>query len=68
MTDGRIGRADIEAKLVELKGEVDETAERAKPIGIAIAVVGAVVLIGLAYAFGKRKGKKKTTVVEVRRV
>lgn len=64
----RITRADIEAKLVEIKGEVDETAERAKPLLMAVAVAGAIVLIGVAYVMGKRKGKRKTTVVEVRRV
>lgn len=68
MDERKITRQDIQAKLEEIKGEVDDTAERAKPIGLAIAAVGAVVLIACAYALGKRKGKRRTTVVEVRRV
>lgn len=65
---GPISRAEVEAKLREIRGEVDATAESAKGAVVAAAVVGAVVVIGLAYVLGRRRGKKKTTVVEVRRV
>lgn len=64
----RITRADIEAKLHELKGEVDSTGQAAKPYALGVAVVGVVALAGLAYLLGRRKGRKKTTVVEIRRV
>lgn len=63
-----ITRNDIEAKLREIKGEVDETTEQAKPIALAVGVVVAVAVVGLAFAWGKRKGRKRATVVEVRRV
>jgi tetrahydromethanopterin S-methyltransferase subunit F len=63
-----ISRTDIESKLRELKGEVDSTAQTAKPIGLAVGVATAVVVVGLVYFMGKRRGKKKTTVVEIRRV
>ena len=65
---GRIERSDIEAKLREIKGEVDTTTERAKPIGMAAAAVAVVVVVGVAYFLGRRKGKKQTTLVEIRRV
>jgi hypothetical protein len=64
----RITRDDIEAKFREIKGEVDETTERAKPIGL---VVGAAVVVGaiaVAYLFGRRKERKRRTLVEIRRV
>lgn len=65
---GRITRADIEAKLHEMRGEVDKTAEAAKVPLMAIAGgVGAVVIV-LAFLFGKRRGRRKSTVVEIRRV
>jgi hypothetical protein len=32
------------------------------------AVAGVVVVVALAYLLGRRKGKKRTTVVEIRRV
>ncbi|MFP5327527.1 MAG: hypothetical protein ACLGHT_08600 [Acidimicrobiia bacterium] len=63
-----IGRHDIEAKLREIKGEVDTTVTAAKPSAFAIAGVAAVVVIAAVYLVGRRAGKKRTTVVEIRRV
>lgn len=66
--DGPVTRKTIEDKLRELKGEVDESVESAKPFMMIAGVVAAVAVVGLAYMLGKRRGKKKTTLVEVRRV
>ena len=67
-TGRRITRADIENKLREMRGEVEETAEAAKaPIMAIAAGVGAVVVIA-AFLLGKRRGRRKSTVVEIRRV
>ena len=63
-----VSRDDIEAKLRQIQSEVDRTAQAAKPIGIAVGAAVAVVLVGAAYLLGRRRGKKKTTVVEIRRV
>ena len=65
---GPVSRDDIEAKLRQIQGEVERTADAAKPIGIAAAAALAVVLVGAAYLLGRRRGKKRTTVVEIRRV
>ncbi len=68
MTQGRITRADIEGKLRDLRGEVQETAEAAKaPIMAIAAGVAAVIVIG-TFLLGKRRGRRKSTVVEIRRV
>lgn len=67
-TTHRISRDDIESKLRELKGEVDETTEKAKPMGLAAAAVAAVLAVGVVYLLGKRRGTKLSTVVEIRRV
>ena len=62
-----ITRDDIEAKFREIKGDIDTTATEAKSMALTVAaVVGVVVVIG-AFWFGSRRGKKKTTIVEVRR-
>lgn len=66
--DKPVSRNDIEAKLREIKGEVDDTTNTAKPYAVAAAAALAVVVIGVVYVMGKRKGRKKTTVVEIRRV
>ena len=63
-----VTKADIEAKLREIKGDVDETAQSAKPIAEIAAIGGVILLVLLAYLLGRRKGKKRTTVVEIRRV
>lgn len=68
MSAETISRDDIEAKLREIKGEVAEAGERAKVPALAIGAAAVVGLVGIAYLLGRRKGRKKTTVVEVRRV
>jgi hypothetical protein len=68
-TDTRdVTRGDIEAKLREIKGEVGDVQEKAKVPVLAVGAIIVVGVIGLAYMLGSRKAKKKTTVVEVRRV
>jgi hypothetical protein len=60
--------ADLEAKLRELQGEVTETKQQATSTLIAVGAVVAVGVIAVAFWAGRRKGKKRTTVVEVRRI
>ena len=69
VSDGvRISRSDIESKLREIRGEVDAVGESSKTLALAAGAAVAVAVVSLAYLMGKRKGKRKTTVVEVRRV
>ncbi|MDQ4097526.1 MAG: hypothetical protein M3144_06630 [Actinomycetota bacterium] len=63
----RVTRQDIEAKLRQLRGDVDTAGEAAKGIGTIAAGVAVVVVIAIAYFVGKKRGKRKSTVVEVRR-
>jgi len=64
----KITRADIEAKFAELRGEVDDRTEAAKVPAIAVAVGVVVLTVVTAYWFGKRKGKKRQMVLEIRRI
>jgi hypothetical protein len=66
--DRKITRDDIEAKLREIQGDVNDRAEAAKVPAIAIAVGVAVVAIAAAYFLGRRKGKRRQTVLEIRRI
>lgn len=52
-----IQRDDLEAKLREIEGIVEETKQQAQSTGVAIAV-GVVVVIFVAWLLGRRKGKK----------
>ena len=63
-----ISRDDIESKLKELQGEVDENLESAKSVGLAVGVGAAVVLVLLAYFMGRRRGKKRQLVLEIKRI
>jgi flagellar biosynthesis/type III secretory pathway M-ring protein FliF/YscJ len=63
-----VTRDDIEAKLAEIGGEVREVGERAKAPLLAAGAAAVVVLVVAAYFVGRRKGRKRTTIVEVRRV
>ena len=67
-TDKPITRADIEAKLRELQGEVDERTEAAKVPAFAIAVGAVVAAIVVTYWLGKRRGRKRQMVLEIRRI
>ncbi|MDQ6836809.1 MAG: hypothetical protein M3137_00335 [Actinomycetota bacterium] len=64
----RVSRADIEAKFGELQGDVESAGEAAKGMGMVIAGVVAVVVIGVVFMLGKRRGKRQTTTIEIRRV
>lgn len=64
----RVGRSDIEAKLRQIRQEVDRTTEAAKPVGLAVVGAAAVLVVGLVYLAGRRRGRRSRTVVEVRRV
>lgn len=67
-TNGPVTRATIESKLREIRGEVDTTAGSARPYLMVAGIAATAVVVGMAYLLGKRRGRKKTTVVEVRRV
>lgn len=67
-SDEPISKADIQAKLAEIKGGVDS--EIANVRGIVIAAGVAVVVVGVlvTFALGRRRGRKLATIVEIRRV
>ena len=62
-----VTRADLEAKLREIQGAVDETKESARNAGVLLAVA-VVALVVLFYLMGRRKGKKGAARVEVFRL
>lgn len=66
--DRRITRSDIEAKLQEIRGTAEDSApdvpESAQRTGI-LAAGGALLVV--AFLLGRRRGRKKSTIVEIRR-
>ena len=67
-TKAPITRGDLEAKFGELRGEVDDRTQAAKIPAVAVAVGAVVLTVVAAYWFGKRKGKKRQMVLEIRRI
>jgi hypothetical protein len=63
-----VSKSDIEAKFRELQGDVNDQAESARTTAAAIGAVVAVVVVLGVFLFGKRRGRKGTTIVEVRRI
>lgn len=68
MSTEKITPADIEAKFRELSTEVDETGDQVKTYAIAGAVVVGLLVCAVVFTVGRRRGKKKSTVVEIRRI
>jgi hypothetical protein len=66
--DRPITRADIEAKLREIGGEVDDTVANTKQLVIAAGIALGVLVVASAFLLGRRRGKRLTTIVEIRRV
>jgi hypothetical protein len=64
----RITREDIEARFRELAGQVDEevTAARSQLVTVGLAV--AVAVVAVAYLAGRRRGRKRSAVIEIVRV
>lgn len=63
-----ITRADIEAKLGQIKAVTEAPADQAKNMGLAIGVaVVAVVVIG-AFLVGRRRGRRRRGIIVIRQV
>jgi hypothetical protein len=65
---GRIEIEDIRAKLGEIRGDVEEVTDKAKPMLTYAAVGAGILVIILAFVLGKKRGKRKATWVEIRRL
>ncbi len=65
---GKVAVGDIAAKLREIRGDLDEAADSAKPIATYAAVAGVILLVGAAFLLGRRRGRRKSTWVEIRRL
>jgi hypothetical protein len=66
-TDRPITRADLEAKFSQLRGSTTAT-DTQRNIGLTALIVAGVALVLGAYLFGRLRGRKRRTIVEVRRV
>jgi hypothetical protein len=63
----KISRNDLEQKFKALQDDIQGTTNRNKTsLATYAAIAGGVVVI-IAYAFGRRSGRKRRSVLEIRR-
>jgi hypothetical protein len=67
-SEGPITRDDLEAKMRELVEGAQGEVSSAKSTFVTIGVVVGVVLLLITFLLGRRGGKKRRTIVEIRRV
>jgi hypothetical protein len=63
-----VTRSDIEQKLAEIRGITEDTTEAAQDATKTGLVVAGVAVVIIAFVLGKRRGRKKSTIVEIRRI
>jgi hypothetical protein len=63
-----ISRSDIETKLRALQGDVQDKVEDRRSTILAVAGAIGVVLVVSFYLLGRRSGRRRSTLVEIRRV
>ena len=67
-TTTRISRDDLEAKLRDLSGGLEDTVDAARPKVISSAAAGILLAVLLAYLLGRRRGRARSAVIEIRKV
>ncbi len=67
-TPSKITPEDLEGKLRAFQGDVQAKVESKRNTLVMAGAAGATVLLIIFFLMGKRAGKKKTTLVEIRRV
>jgi len=65
---GKITKSDIEAKLRQVKGEITETGSAARAGGMKAGGAIGAALLAVSFLLGRRRGKRRSTTVEIRRV
>ncbi len=62
-----LSRADIESKLNELHESAQQTKDDAQDRIIQVAVVIGIAVVVTAFLLGRRKGKRRSTIIRVAR-
>jgi hypothetical protein len=63
-----ITRDDLKAAYSQVMGEGESTARAAAPRAIAVVGAVALTLVTLAFLAGRRRGRSRSAVVEIRRL
>ena len=63
-----ITRRDLEEKFGQIRDVGESPAGTAKGVSLAVGVAVVVGVVAVAYFLGNRRGRKRRTIVEVKRV
>lgn len=66
--EAKITPSDIESKFREIQGQVDTVSSDSKKQLAVGGTVFAIILLTIIYLMGQKSGKKKSTVLEIRRL
>lgn len=66
-SDPKITRAELEGKFKALQDDIQGTAKNNKSSIATYAAIASGAVVILAYAFGRRSGRKRRSVLEIRR-
>ena len=64
----RITRDDIEAKFRELTGEVSDEVQSTRSQAVTVGLALGVAFVAVVFLIGRRNGRRRSAVVEVRRL
>jgi hypothetical protein len=67
MSERRISRDDLESSLQGIQSELLGIADRRRRSLVSTLLVGVSVLVVVAYAFGRRSGRRRSGFIEIRR-
>lgn len=59
-----VERAEIEAKVRQIEGAIDQTRDSLKERAVVVAVV-VVIVVAAAFVIGRRRGRSRQTIVEI---
>jgi hypothetical protein len=68
MSQKRITRDDLESQFRQLQDNVQRKVDDKKSAVVTGVAVGGIILLLIFFLLGVRRGKKKTTLVEIRRL
>jgi hypothetical protein len=66
-TEKRVTRADLESGLRAVRGQVDEVVESKRRTLVLVGSAVGVLVVLVAWALGKRSGRRGRGVIEIRR-
>jgi hypothetical protein len=66
--EDKITRDQLEAKFREVTGGVTDEVEDVKSQALAVGLAVVVVSVAVVFLIGRRMGRRRSTIVEVRRI